>query len=181
MTEDELTCPNCNALLQFSEMGSLYICGQCQKGFFVTVTPIDNRRLRVSKRGDLIELREVTLSPLLRNQILKSRTGSADTEFHEVGDVGDVEEGSFKWVRCGEEGIILARLDGKLYAMTDTCTHAMGPLMLGRMEGGELVCPEHGARFDVCTGAPVNWPNIPSLQTYEVKIEGSKVLVRKRS
>jgi len=71
-------------------------------------------------------------------------------------------------------------MDGKFYATADTCTHAMGPLMLGRMEGAELICPEHGARFDVRTGTPINWPNISKLGTYEVRIEGGKVLVRRR-
>lgn len=178
--DEEITCPRCGSQLTRSDLANLYVCASCDKAFFVRAMPLDDQRLRVTRSGHLLEFSEVTISTLLRKQVLRQRAGPADEEFRQVAILDEVPEGSFKWVRLGDEGIIVVRHAGSIYAMADTCTHAMGPLALGKMECGELVCPEHGARFDVRTGSPINWPNIPSLETYEVKVVGEKILVRSR-
>jgi len=175
--DEEITCPRCGSQLARSELANLYVCASCDKAFSVRAMPLDDQKLRVTRSGHPLEFSEVAISPLLRKQVLRQRAGPADEEFRQVGILDEVPEGSFKWVRLGDEGIILVRHAGNVYAMTDTCTHAMGPLALGKMEGGELVCPEHGARFDVSTGSPVNWPNIPGIKTYEVKVVGDKIFV----
>ena len=67
----------------------------------------------------------------------------------------------------------MVNLDGKFYAIEDVCTHDGGPL--GEGEAGWLrssICPRHGARFDVRTGAALKMPAVEPAPTYEVKVEG---------
>ena len=49
--------------------------------------------------------------------------------------------------------VALTRLNGKICAFENTCTHDGGSLEGGHLEGKEVVCPRHGARFDIETGA----------------------------
>ena len=65
------------------------------------------------------------------------------------------------------------------YAIEDQCTHDGGPLGEGKLDGatGQIVCPRHGARFDLRTGAALTLPAIEPVPVYEVRIEGGDILV----
>ena len=64
---------------------------------------------------------------------------------------------------------------GEFYVTDDTCTHAQASLSEGGLEGFICVCPRHGARFDVRTGAVRALPAVKPLRTYPVKVEGDQV------
>lgn len=69
--------------------------------------------------------------------------------------------------------------EGEFFATADTCTHEEWSLGEDSdLEGNEVVCPLHMARFDLRTGAPLCFPATIALQTYEVEIEDGKVYVR---
>ncbi len=71
--------------------------------------------------------------------------------------------------------ILIARVDGKLYAMDAVCAH-VGCALLSSTEGYESVCPAHEAKYDIRTGALVAPPRIkPELPCEE---EESKVPLR---
>jgi nitrite reductase/ring-hydroxylating ferredoxin subunit len=80
--------------------------------------------------------------------------------------------------KLGNRPIALYRLDGKIHALDDVCTHALALLSQGFIEGGAVECPLHGARFDIATGRCLAPPATVDLRTYEVRIEGGEVLVR---
>ena len=65
----------------------------------------------------------------------------------------------------------------QFYAVEDVCTHDGGPLGEGKLDGCELICPRHGARFDVRTGAATRMPAIEPAPTYAVRVEDGDVLV----
>ena len=73
--------------------------------------------------------------------------------------------------------IVVINVDGEFYAVEDVCTHDGGPLGEGKLEGCQLVCPRHGARFDVRTGAALTMPAFEPAPTYEVRVEGDDVLM----
>ena len=73
--------------------------------------------------------------------------------------------------------VALTRLNGKICAFENTCTHDGGSLEGGHLEGKEVVCPRHGARFDIETGAATRMPATESIEVYPVSIEGGEVLV----
>jgi 3-phenylpropionate/trans-cinnamate dioxygenase ferredoxin subunit len=82
-------------------------------------------------------------------------------------------------VRIDVEGVpvLLCNVDGTLYAVEDVCTHDGGALDAGELEGNRVMCPRHGAFFDVTTGKALTLPAIFPLPTYPVRVQGDDVFV----
>ena len=78
------------------------------------------------------------------------------------------------------DGTIVAvfNIDGELYAIEDVCTHDGGELASGKLEGFEIECPRHGARFDVRNGAARCAPAYEPTARLPVKVESGAVWVR---
>lgn len=64
--------------------------------------------------------------------------------------------------------VSVARIDGKLYAFDDLCTHEACPLSAGILTGTTILCQCHGCRYDITTGAVLNGPAVRPLLTYPV-------------
>ncbi len=73
--------------------------------------------------------------------------------------------------------VAFTRLDGHIVAFGDVCTHDEGPLAEGTIEDDCVVCPRHGARFNLHTGQPT-FPAPYPIPIYETKIEGDEVFVK---
>lgn len=99
------------------------------------------------------------------------------TEWQAVGNVSDIPPGRVGVVRVGDRDIALCNVDGEFFAIDDVCTHDGGSLDQGELEGNEIECPRHGARFDVRSGAAVQLPAFEPVETYPVKLEGDTILV----
>ena len=74
-------------------------------------------------------------------------------------------------------GILLANQDGALSALRDRCSHEDYPLSDGELDGGDVVCMYHGARFDVCSGARKTLPAIRPVRAFPVEIRDGDVYV----
>jgi len=99
-------------------------------------------------------------------------------EFINVATVDEIPPGDSKLVEIGFTGIALFNLDGEIYAIEDMCTHDGGPLVEGTVVNGcEVKCPRHGARFDIRTGAALSFPAFEPTRTFAVRIEGNQVWV----
>ena len=72
--------------------------------------------------------------------------------FTKVATVTEVPPNAGKQVQIGDKAIALFNCDGTFYAIEDTCPHAGASLAEGDLEGTEVYCPWHSARFDVTTG-----------------------------
>lgn len=99
-------------------------------------------------------------------------------DFVKVAGADELPPGSAKCVVVGRKRIALYNVDGALYATDDTCTHATASLAEGYLDGHEIECPLHGARFDVRTGQALCLPAVKPVATYEVKAEDGAILVR---
>ena len=97
--------------------------------------------------------------------------------FVPVADLSDVPPGRTKQTTVGGAKILLCNVEGKIFAVSDVCTHDNGPLDQGTLDGREIECPRHGARFDVTSGAVTCLPAILPIPTYAVQVEGSQILV----
>jgi len=97
-----------------------------------------------------------------------------------VGQVADFPVGSLKKVAVAGEDVLVASVGGKLHAITNTCTHRGGPLNEGELEGSIAVCPWHGGQFDVTTGKVISPPPMKDETAFDVRIQGSDVLLKKR-
>lgn len=80
----------------------------------------------------------------------------------------------------GDRFVVLALVDDQVYCVEDLCTHDGGTLGDGELDGSCLICPRHGARFDVRNGQAMCMPATESTISHEVKIENGQVFVRLR-
>jgi 3-phenylpropionate/trans-cinnamate dioxygenase ferredoxin subunit len=98
-------------------------------------------------------------------------------EYVRVASITDIPPGAKLIVEADGIEVVVVNLDGQFYAVEDVCTHDGGPLGEGKLDGCELICPRHGARFDVRTGAATRMPAIEPVPTYAVRVEDGHVLV----
>ena len=94
-----------------------------------------------------------------------------------VAKVADLPEGRGRVFRAGARDIFVCRVDGTVYAMDDRCTHDDGPLGEGCLDGHQVECPRHGARFDVRDGRALRMPAVSPVKIYPVRVEGGQVFV----
>jgi nitrite reductase/ring-hydroxylating ferredoxin subunit len=99
--------------------------------------------------------------------------------FAPVAKIGDVPLGGMAVVAIDRERIMLANVDGQLFAMRDMCGHRNAPLSRGRLEGCVVECPLHFAQFDVRTGKLIDGPISADVPVYEVRVEGDAVFVKR--
>jgi 3-phenylpropionate/trans-cinnamate dioxygenase ferredoxin subunit len=83
---------------------------------------------------------------------------------------------TFKIERAGD-CVLLCNVDGTIYAIEDACTHDGEALDGGPLDGCEIECPRHGARFDVTTGAALSLPAFLPVKTYAVRVEADDIFI----
>ncbi len=101
-------------------------------------------------------------------------------DFVKVAKVSDIKEGRMKGVWMENKNVLLCNVDGKFHAIGNVCTHMGCLLGEGSLQGKEVVCPCHGSKFDVTNGKPTGPPATRAEPTYEVKIEGDQILIKKK-
>jgi 3-phenylpropionate/trans-cinnamate dioxygenase ferredoxin component len=98
-------------------------------------------------------------------------------DFVKVANVGEVPPGGKKLLDLDGRAIALFNVEGQFYAIDDVCTHDGGPLAEGELEGAEIRCPRHGARFDVRTGKALCFPAFEPVETLAVEVRGNEIFV----
>lgn len=101
-------------------------------------------------------------------------------EFEEVASVDEFGSADRMEVFIEDTPVLLIRVDDEYFALEDVCTHDGQPLTDGCIEEGEIICPRHGARFDVRTGKALCMPATKSIQTFEVEVRDQKIFARSR-
>ena len=94
-----------------------------------------------------------------------------------VGPVEAIPEGGVRIVQSGSLFVGVYRIDGELYAIEDRCSHDDGPLCEGERDGFCVVCPRHGARFDLRTGAVLSLPATENIKTFKIVMQNNKTFV----
>ncbi|MFQ5793798.1 MAG: Rieske (2Fe-2S) protein [Candidatus Bipolaricaulia bacterium] len=102
----------------------------------------------------------------------------AEGEFVKVATTDELEPGGYISHEVDDELIAIYYIDGNYYVTQDICTHDGGILTGGTLEGMIITCPRHGAQFDITTGEVVRMPAFEPIQTLEIKVDGSDILVR---
>ncbi len=74
--------------------------------------------------------------------------------------------------------IVIAKSADGIHALHDECSHEEFPLSDGELEGNQVVCLLHGARFDIETGAARALPAVKPVRVYECRVEGDEIQVR---
>ena len=96
----------------------------------------------------------------------------------DVAAVGEIEEGGVCLVDVEDTEVAVFNINGRFYAVEDVCTHDGGTLADGDVEGHEIECPRHGARFDLRTGEVTAPPAYEDITTFPVRIREGVIQVR---
>jgi 3-phenylpropionate/trans-cinnamate dioxygenase ferredoxin component len=96
----------------------------------------------------------------------------------DAGPAENLGDGEAKAVTVGRRTIAVVRSGGSYFAIEDTCTHDGAPLTGGEVEGSEIICPRHGARFCLRTGEALTPPAYEPVRVFDTKIEGGHLWVR---
>jgi len=89
----------------------------------------------------------------------------------------DINPGGIKAFEHNGAPVAICRIDGNFYAFEDICTHMEYPLSIGILNGEELTCLAHGARFNVRTGSVISMPAAAPLKKFNTIVEGDDIFV----
>lgn len=99
-------------------------------------------------------------------------------EFVRVASVQDIEDPGRMLVEVNDTLLVIIHAGGQFYCLEDVCTHDGGPLAEGELDGVELACPRHGAKFDIRNGHALTMPATKPTRCFETRVEGDDVLVQ---
>lgn len=94
-----------------------------------------------------------------------------------VADAADIPAGGWQEVNVEDTSILIIHAGDNFYAIENVCTHDGGTLSDGSLENNDIVCPRHGAKFCIKTGAVTAPPAYEDIKTFPVRIENGKVLL----
>lgn len=100
-----------------------------------------------------------------------------EPRWHAAAKTADFEQEPLKVVEVEGEPIVLCRTEEGFFALEDRCSHDDGPLGEGDLEDRRIICPRHGAAFDLATGAALRMPAVAPIRSYPVKVEAGTVFV----
>jgi 3-phenylpropionate/trans-cinnamate dioxygenase ferredoxin subunit len=100
---------------------------------------------------------------------------STELEYIEIAPTDQILDGERLFVELGGKSIVLVNLAGKLFAIGDVCSHDNGPVGDGEIEENEIICPRHGARFDIRSGKVTSLPAIKDIPAYPIRVVNGMV------
>ncbi len=99
------------------------------------------------------------------------------SDFVKVAKSDEVQPGQAVLVNIQGKRIAVFNLDGEFFALDNTCTHRGGPLAEGTIAGYEVICPWHGATYDIRTGEVLAPPALRGVARYGVRVTGTDIEV----
>ena len=96
----------------------------------------------------------------------------------DAGPTADLHDGEAISIPVGRRMIAVVRSGAEYFAIEDVCTHDGAELTGGEIEGTEIICPRHGARFCLRTGQALSPPAYEPVRVFETKITDGRLWVR---
>lgn len=98
-------------------------------------------------------------------------------EFVEIAPASELPNGERLFVELGDKPIVVFNIAGQYFAIGDVCSHDDGPLGDGTIEGYNIVCPRHGAEFDIRTGKVMQMPAVVDIPAYPVAVRDGMIFI----
>jgi 3-phenylpropionate/trans-cinnamate dioxygenase ferredoxin component len=95
-----------------------------------------------------------------------------------VARTDELQAGQWRTADLDGTQVVVFNIDGAFYAIEDVCTHDGGQLTGGHVEGDQIVCPRHGARFCIRTGEALSAPAYEPTSKFPVRVENGEIQVR---
>jgi 3-phenylpropionate/trans-cinnamate dioxygenase ferredoxin subunit len=96
----------------------------------------------------------------------------------DAGPTADLHDGEAISIPVGRRVVAVVRSGDEYFAIEDICTHDGAELTGGDVEGTEIICPRHGARFCLRTGQALSPPAYEPVRVFETKITDGRLWVR---
>jgi len=96
-------------------------------------------------------------------------------EYYPVISLDDLIPGERIFIDVDDMAVVIFNIAGDVYAIEDRCTHDDGPLGEGEIEGFEIICPRHGARFDLRDGLALTLPASEPTRYFPVRIIDNQI------
>ena len=101
----------------------------------------------------------------------------SDEQYVSVVQLSDLPRGKTLCVELDGKEILLCHTAEGIFAVDNLCTHGAARLCEGKLKGQRILCPMHGAAFDVRDGSALTRPAVRALGSYKVKLEGEAILL----
>jgi 3-phenylpropionate/trans-cinnamate dioxygenase ferredoxin component len=98
-----------------------------------------------------------------------------ECEFIPVAEAIDIPVGERLFIEIDEKPMVIFNIGGEFFCIADVCSHDDGPVGEGELEDYEVVCPRHGARFDVRDGKVLSLPAIVDIPAYPVRVKDGMI------
>jgi 3-phenylpropionate/trans-cinnamate dioxygenase ferredoxin subunit len=98
-------------------------------------------------------------------------------DYVEIAPASELPNGERLFVEVADKPIVIFNIAGQFFAIGDVCTHDDGPLGDGLLENHNIVCPRHGAEFDIRTGQAVQMPAVVDIPAYPVQVRDGNIFV----
>ncbi len=95
--------------------------------------------------------------------------------YYPVCHADELPPGERLFITIGDLPVVIFNIAGESYAIEDLCTHDDGPLGEGEIEDHEIICPRHGARFDIRTGEVLALPAVKGVASFPVRVKDGMV------
>jgi len=99
----------------------------------------------------------------------------AKLEFIAVATIDEIKDGERIFIEVDGKPIVIINISNEYFAIEDVCSHDDGPVGEGHIEGYEIICPRHGARFDLRTGRVIALPAFVDIPAYPVRVVGDQI------
>ena len=99
------------------------------------------------------------------------------SSFVKVASKSDIPTGEMRSFIVDHTRVVICNVNNEYFALADECSHDSAPISDGTLDGVSIVCPRHGATFDLQTGDATGPPAVVGIDKYEVKLEGEDILV----
>ena len=96
----------------------------------------------------------------------------------DAGPAAALGDGQTRSLEVGRRAVVVVRSGDEYFAVEDVCTHDGAELAGGAIEGTQIICPRHGARFCLRTGEAMTPPAYEPIRVFATKIEGGRLWVR---
>jgi 3-phenylpropionate/trans-cinnamate dioxygenase ferredoxin component len=98
-------------------------------------------------------------------------------EFISIAPASELGNGERIFVEIDELPIVIFNIGGGLFAIADVCSHDNGSVGEGEVEDFQVICPRHGARFDIRTGKVLTLPAVVDIPAYPIRIVNGEIEV----
>ena len=98
-------------------------------------------------------------------------------EYFEILPASELPNGERLFIEIEGKSLVIFNIADQYFAIADICSHDDGPLGEGDLEGYNVICPRHGAEFDVRTGKVMQLPAVDDIPAYPVQVRDGVIYI----